>query len=1378
MRRSGVFQSCFAAISVISLLLQAPALWGQGCSFFSETFGPPAGHDWHGAHASWSFSNGKLWARNIDPAALAYAETAFSVPGSFRIDVEVSLDTPSGDGAVGIYPFTSGDALIGVGNWALDGVAAMVFASGNAYLLGWDPIKGEWYQSEPYRVPGTVGSIGLHYSSSRIVLRINGADTPLQVTGQFALVPSLLDTVWLLTQGDATTTVSFDNVCASPEATAPPNPTPSAALGARFVFPYYQALGGSFTGFAVSNHSNRSAQLQFRAYDTDGDLLPFPGNPRTFELAANKQLALLGNEIFGVAGSAIQQGWVELTSDNRDLGSFFQVGEAERLDGSVSVKELSRRLFFTRVYEGNGAFRGETAATFISLVNPNSQPASVQLSLKGTGSDRTITRNLPAYGCLYGTLSEIFGRSLTVRQGYLAVEVTSGAGLAGFALLQLPRTHTWVGLNATPANPTNRIYSAQLASLAGFFTSVKLVNTGTVQRHVTLSAISEDGGDLAAPVTLTLAAGQVYEGDAATIFGWNLQETKVGSLQVEADGPDVVGDVVFGDSARLLLAAALPLQNRLFTEGIFSQVANALGLYTGLAFYNPGESTAQITIEVYREDGGHSGTKTISLGAGRRISKLLTEYLPETNGQVKGYVKVRSTQPIVAQQLFGAANLLSAVPPTLVLPTISGPGGIFVQLADQADQRQAPVSLHSDSMGQLTEPGERPVSNAVKISVGNLDPLQGDGFFTLSIPVTAADFDPGRLTGKVRLSTGVILPLAGTYNAGQRTYEIQVPSLVNGWVLGVVESETMALVEVGSGGVALLGTTRPQGWLTPVDWETCQFHPIRHTNKVSNKTIRSQYAPTMEEACLALAEAGFRSPKLWITSRWNDEELDAPGRIVHFVDSDGSFFRGNWIEEDPQFTEVQRSEEEMLSLGQIYLDVEQLEALKEDWGMGFGNVFSHELFHAVQFGYDFRRGATYDGEFWRSSHRAYTEGTATALGQTFQEGNGSVTGPEIWVRELRDGESTPLDEPIDNYWSNYYRKQDFWAWVAKRYGNNSWAFTNQVFEQMGMTTYGQFGKSTAEYVKLYRQGTDRAFKDQFGKGFAELYREFALDRAYEHSSYALHRQSERDGWKKNRLATSLFRSFGYKLVNPTSSKAEERQAQFSPVPALSTFAARIQVPAKDRDAGVITLRFTVTGGQVKTGGIEIYVFAEGADSVMQSGGEHRVTKIDDPVEIPVNDRTAFLTVLIINTDLGNEAAKVTVNGTAKYELLFFQSDWEDTFALYGTTFEAAAAECISAEFTVYDADKELPPGIYLMFRYPDGSLLSRWDAHDLISTAESGQFSNDGKTWKFIESYCYAYVDDEGEIHEDWGQQPRGAYTVEVQDQDRKLLISKQFVLQ
>ena len=97
---------------------------------------------------------------------------------------------------------------------------------------------------------------------------------------------------------------------------------------------------------------------------------------------------------------------------------------------------------------------------------------------------------------------------------------------------------------------------------------------------------------------------------------WNLvcaPATFVGSLKVEADGPGVAGDVVFGGSDNLDFAAALALQSQTFLEAVFSQVANVPGFFTGLAFFNPGPGAAELVVEVYAADGTLVGSETLNL---------------------------------------------------------------------------------------------------------------------------------------------------------------------------------------------------------------------------------------------------------------------------------------------------------------------------------------------------------------------------------------------------------------------------------------------------------------------------------------------------------------------------------------------------------------------------------------------------------------------------------------------------------------------------------------------------------------------------------------------------------------------------------------------
>jgi hypothetical protein len=441
-----------------------------------------------------------------------------------------------------------------------------------------------------------------------------------------------------------------------------------------FLFPFYQASSTTYSGYALSNYSSKSATVEFTAFGPDGGVLPLPRNPASFTMPAQTQLAKLGTEIFGTGASAAQSGWIQIATDNADLGSFFQFGSTKQLDGSVALTDPSKRFRFTRVFEGSAVFRGQNAVTFLSIANPTSRPVSLTLNLMGPQPGQKLAaaqnRILPAKGFLFGSISSIFGQALTVSGGYVDVQVTDGDGAIGFELIQFPDRETDIGLNGVSDSSATDSYSAQLAVTSQYFTNLKLINTGDGTRALTLRAVAEDGSDLVPPVSVSLAAGQSLEQEIAQVFGLPDGRAAIGSLHVTADGPGVIGDVIFGDPIAMNFAAGLTLQTKSFTEAVFSQVANGDNYFTGLAFYNPNQVGTDVTVEVYSENGVKTGrlAAPISLAPGMRVSRLLIQWIPASAGQMRGYVIVRSTAPLIAQQLFGdtGMNFLSAVPPAVI----------------------------------------------------------------------------------------------------------------------------------------------------------------------------------------------------------------------------------------------------------------------------------------------------------------------------------------------------------------------------------------------------------------------------------------------------------------------------------------------------------------------------------------------------------------------------------------------------------------------------------------------------------------------------------------------------------------------------------------
>ncbi|HSR66545.1 MAG TPA: hypothetical protein VLU25_01265, partial [Acidobacteriota bacterium] len=234
------------------------------------------------------------------------------------------------------------------------------------------------------------------------------------------------------------------------------------------------------------------------------------------------------------------------------------------------------------------------------------------------------------------------------------------------------------GINAFRPGQVDTIYSAQLANGgaggAFSFTNLNLVNTSNQQVLVTIKAVDENGVLVSDPFMVNIMPNGSFQRDASDLFVLGLPSNsavRTGSIIVEANPPGLVGDVIFGDPVGFETAAAMQLQARTFSRAFFSQVANNESIFTGLAIFNPSlDQDAEVTIQVFDAEGSLVGEGTLMLAAQNRISQVLAQLVPEAAGQVGGYIRLESTVPIVAQELFGNNGLtfLSAVPPQAETP--------------------------------------------------------------------------------------------------------------------------------------------------------------------------------------------------------------------------------------------------------------------------------------------------------------------------------------------------------------------------------------------------------------------------------------------------------------------------------------------------------------------------------------------------------------------------------------------------------------------------------------------------------------------------------------------------------------------------------------
>ena len=442
-----------------------------------------------------------------------------------------------------------------------------------------------------------------------------------------------------------------------------PDPGPGPGPGSsNLYFPVLPQGPDGFNGLAILNRSSETVQLDLELFING---LTEMG---TLEIEPGVQVARLVSEIFGENAAA--PAWIRLDSEGTQLASLFQFGKSDlsQMDGGVAVSEQSTTFYFTRVFDGPTAFRGQPATTTLSILNPNSTPVTLRLTYVSPAGNQIFVLLIRPDSFLFESASGLFGENLS--GGYVKAEVIQGDGAAGFEIIELPDSSTVLGLNAALENSSSQIFSAQLAIQEGLFTNLNLVNTTSETRSVTLTAVDSDGGNLGDPVQMNLEAGAQFAQDAGAVFVDPGQDF-TGALRVDFDSPGVVGDVIFGDSANLNFAASGPLQTAAFQEAIFSHLVNAPGFFTGVALFNPGSAAAEFTLEVVSSAGESVGQVTEFLSAGQRVSRLVDQFVTDSAGQVGGFVTIVSDQPLVGQMLFGVSGaegvtLFSAVPPTVV----------------------------------------------------------------------------------------------------------------------------------------------------------------------------------------------------------------------------------------------------------------------------------------------------------------------------------------------------------------------------------------------------------------------------------------------------------------------------------------------------------------------------------------------------------------------------------------------------------------------------------------------------------------------------------------------------------------------------------------
>ena len=438
-----------------------------------------------------------------------------------------------------------------------------------------------------------------------------------------------------------------------------------------FYFPIYPTEEDLFMGFALANSSTSQAIVNFELFGQQDPGFSSLEKSDPITLEPGGQLAKLGREIFSEPSQPNRLAWARATTDNPALAACSLLGNLEYLDGAGAVTTTARRLYFTRIRSMSEGDLSERATTFLSIANPSFGPVKLKLTLfpaagQSEAAESTHTeRILPAKGLLYERVADLFQDAGPIPSGYVEAEVLAGAGVVGFQLVEFSEGSSLIGLSPWEGNSLDSLYSAQVAETPDLHTSLKLINVGTAPRQVTLKVLSADGSAVGSSVRVDLGPGAQLEKD---LFDLTTEEVVTGSLTVQTDGPGIIGDVLIKETAVSEFATAAPLQTQKARKTVSCQIANALGLFSGVALFNPGKGIAQVTLEAFSASGESAGRGNLTLEAGASLARTLVELIPSTAAQVGGYLVVSSSEPLVVRQIFGDNELtyFSTVPASVI----------------------------------------------------------------------------------------------------------------------------------------------------------------------------------------------------------------------------------------------------------------------------------------------------------------------------------------------------------------------------------------------------------------------------------------------------------------------------------------------------------------------------------------------------------------------------------------------------------------------------------------------------------------------------------------------------------------------------------------
>ena len=136
-----------------------------------------------------------------------------------------------------------------------------------------------------------------------------------------------------------------------------------------------------------------------------------------------------------------------------------------------------------------------------------------------------------------------------------------------------------------------------------------------------------------------------------------------GWLEIRTSVDYVVGSITF-TNADGDFESSFQLQGSPMTDFVFPLAAQDYTFMTAFALLNAGDRNADIVLELWAPDGSLERTARLSLPAGARTARYLSEYFPNLGNRLLSNVRIHSSAPLFALGLMHDKDLrfMSALP--------------------------------------------------------------------------------------------------------------------------------------------------------------------------------------------------------------------------------------------------------------------------------------------------------------------------------------------------------------------------------------------------------------------------------------------------------------------------------------------------------------------------------------------------------------------------------------------------------------------------------------------------------------------------------------------------------------------------------------------